>query len=86
MGGDMALSDIRVEDEIFAAEGAVGVGAVRRVTPRRLLVQIEGWGEVEIGPEEIASAHDGKVVLRTAALDPALAAHLGHAHDGEDKA
>jgi hypothetical protein len=79
----MPLREIRVEDEVFAAEGQLGVGAVRVVEPDHLLVYIEGYGEVRIGPENIAAAHDGKVVLDPATLDPALAERLGHVHDGE---
>ncbi len=81
----MALKDIRVEDEVFASEGQIGIGAVRIVRPKTLLVQIEGFGEIEIGPDHIASAHDGKVVLKLDALDPKLREHLAHAHDLEYK-
>jgi hypothetical protein len=79
----MPLSSIRAEDEVFAAEGQVGIGAVREVRPDTLLVHVEGYGEVEIGPDHIAAAHDGKVVLRPETLPPRLREHLGHAHDGE---
>jgi hypothetical protein len=79
----MPLSTIRAEDEVFLAEGEVGVGAVRDVRPRTLLVFIEGYGDVEIGPEHIAAAHDGKVVLNREALDDRLREHLAHVHDRE---
>ena len=79
----MSLLTIREEDEVFAAEGQIGIGAVRHVRPRSLLVQIEGFGEVEIGPEQIDTAHDGKVLLKITELDPSLKAHIAHAHDQE---
>ena len=44
----MPLSTIRIEDEVFAAEGAVGIGAVREVTPKTLTVYFEGYGDVEL--------------------------------------
>ena len=79
----MPLSTIRVEDEVFLSEGDVGIGAVRLVEPSTLIVFIEGYGDVEIGPEAVAAAHDGKVLLDRGALDPRLQAHLDHVHDGE---
>jgi hypothetical protein len=79
----MPLSKIRVEDELFLAESQVGVGAVRAVRPDTLLVFIEGFGDIEIGPANIASAHDGKVLLRPETLSPRLQEHLAHVHDGE---
>ena len=79
----MALRDIRAEDEVFLGEGTVGVGAVREVRAGTLLVWFERAGEHEIGPEHVASAHDGKVILDRAALPADLAERLDHAHDAE---
>lgn len=79
----MPLSTIRVEDEVFIADGQVGVGAVREVTPKRLVVYFEGYGETDIGPEHIVSAHDGKVLLDPATLPADLQEKLEHIHDGE---
>lgn len=79
----MPLSTIRAEDEVFAKEGEVGIGAVREVFPDRLNVYFEGYGELEIGPEHIASAHDGKVLIRPETLPDDLRERLDHIHDGE---
>jgi hypothetical protein len=79
----MPLSTIRAEDEVFARHGETGIGAVRQVRPDTLLIHIENYGEVEIGPAQIASAEEGKVLLKLAALPDALRDHLGHAHDAE---
>jgi hypothetical protein len=79
----MPLSTIKIEDEVFVAEGQVGVGAVREVRPTVLLIYIEGYGDIEIGPDQIAAAHDGKVLLNPETLDSRLREHLGHVHDGE---
>lgn len=79
----MPLSTIRVEDEVFVRTGETGVGAVREVRPDALTVYIEGYGDVEIGPDNIAEAHDGKVVLRLETLPKALQERLEHVHDAE---
>lgn len=79
----MPLSTIRIEDEVFVSEGTVGVGAVRRVAPRELTIYIEGYGDIEIGPENIAAAHGCKVILMPETLPGAVQAHLKHVHDGE---
>ncbi|TFL19895.1 hypothetical protein [Jannaschia formosa] len=79
----MPLSTIRAEDEVFAAEGQVGIGAIREVHPDRLLAHVEGYGEVTLRPEHIRAAHDRKVVLRLEALPEDLLQHLAHAHDAE---
>ncbi|MGB3556546.1 MAG: hypothetical protein WBA25_18105 [Jannaschia sp.] len=79
----MPLSTIRIEDEVFAAEGETGIGAVREVRPDRLLVHFEGFGEVELGPDHILSAHDGKVLVDPEKLPADLRERLPHIHDGE---
>ncbi|SDZ51601.1 hypothetical protein SAMN05444004_11861 [Jannaschia faecimaris] len=79
----MPLSTIKIDDEIFMADGAVGVGAVREVTPGKLTVYIEGYGDIMIGPDQIASAHDGKVLVKPETLPDHVQSHLEHVHDGE---
>lgn len=79
----MPLSTIRIEDEVFIREGETGIGAVRDVRPDTLIVYFEGYGDIVIGPEQIASAHDGKVMVRPETLPEDLQARLDHIHDGE---
>ncbi|MEM7487938.1 MAG: hypothetical protein AAF390_02315 [Pseudomonadota bacterium] len=79
----MPLSTIRAEDEVFVHDGETGIGAVREVRPDKLLVHFEGYGEVLIGPEHIASAHDGKVLVKPETLPGDLQARLDHIHDTE---
>ncbi|WP_299820116.1 hypothetical protein [uncultured Jannaschia sp.] len=79
----MPLSSIRVEDELFVKDGETGIGAVRDVKPDRLIVYIEGYGEIEIGPDHIADAHDGKVMLRVDRLPSDLQERIDHVHDAE---
>ena len=79
----MPLSSIRVEDELFVKDGETGIGAVRDVRPDHLIVHIEGYGELEIGPDHIADAHDGKVMLRRDQLPQDVQDRIEHVHDGE---
>lgn len=79
----MPLSTIRIEDEVFIAEGQVGLGAVRDVRPDTLIVYFEGYGEVPIKADQITAAHDGKVILDPTTLPQDLQARLDHIHDGE---
>ncbi len=81
----MSLSEIAPEWQVFAEEGAVGIGAVRRVTPRALVVYIEAYGEVQVTADQIASAHDGKVILNVDTFDPRTQEAIRHAHDGEGR-
>jgi hypothetical protein len=79
----MPLRTIRAEDELFVRDGETGIGAVREVRPDALTVYFEGYGELIIGPEHIASAHDGKVMIRPETLPSDLQERLDHIHDGE---
>ncbi|MEM8823440.1 MAG: hypothetical protein AAGF30_07515 [Pseudomonadota bacterium] len=79
----MSLATIRVEDEVFVRDGETGVGAVREVRLETLLIYFEGYGDIVIGPENIASAHDGKVLLKPETLPDDLQARLDHIHDTE---
>jgi len=81
----MSLSQIAEEWEVFAAEGTVGIGAVRRVAPKHLTVYIEAYGEVQVSADQIASAHDGKVILKVDTFDPRTQEAIRHAHDREDR-
>lgn len=79
----MSLSEIAPEWQVFAAEGAVGIGAVRRVAPRMLTVYIEAYGEIHVTADQIASAHDGKVILKVETFDDRTQDAIRHAHDRE---
>ena len=82
----MSLKQIKVEDEVFVSEGTRGVGAVRAVRPDHLLVNFEGYGDVELRAENIAAAHDGKVIVRVDTLPPHLQDLLPRVHSGETRA
>lgn len=69
--------------QVYVQEGGEEVGAVREVHADHLLVYIENAGDFRVGPEEIRSVHDGKVILDPARIDDALRAAIAHAHDAE---
>jgi hypothetical protein len=81
----MPLSEIAPEWQVFAEEGTVGVGAVRKVSPRALTVYIEAYGEVQVTADQIASAHDGKVILKVETFDARTQEAIRHAHDRESR-
>lgn len=81
----MSLREIAAEWEVFAQEGAVGIGAVRVVHKDRLTIYLEGFGEVDITADQIDSAHDGKVVIDPAKLPDAARLAVAHAHDREPR-
>ena len=71
--------------EVFAREGATGVGAVREVFADHIVVYFEGLGDQRIVESQIASVHDGKVVLNVSALSDEVQAAIAKAHDAEDR-
>ncbi|MEL6914711.1 MAG: hypothetical protein AAFP13_09420 [Pseudomonadota bacterium] len=79
----MSLKEIAEDWQVFASEGTLGVGAVRNVHPDHLIVYIEGYGEVHVYADQIAAAHDGKVVLDVDTLTDAVQHAIRHAHDRE---
>lgn len=81
----MSMGEIAAEWEVFAQDGAVGVGAVRKVHKDRLTVYLEGFGEIEITADQIDSAHDGKVVIDPGKLPDAARLAVAHAHDREQR-
>ncbi len=79
----MQLSDIENDAQVFAKEGQVAIGAVRRVMPGTIDVYIENHGQVQITLDQISAIHDGKVVLMIDKLSDDLRAAIEHAHDRE---
>ncbi|MFO6465076.1 hypothetical protein ACK8OR_11850 [Jannaschia sp. KMU-145] len=79
----MNIDDIPTGAPVFAREGDVNIGAVRGHDGDALLIHFENHGEVRLTPDQIASHHDGKVMLNLAMLPADLADAIGHAHDGE---
>lgn len=68
---------------VFVADGGVGIGAVREVRDRELLVNIQNAGDVVIPVDAVADVHSGKVVLDLDRLEPGIVEQLRHVHDAE---
>lgn len=52
----MSFNAIREEWAVFAHDGDVNIGAVRRIQPGGLLVYIENYGEVTLDKKDVAWA------------------------------
>jgi hypothetical protein len=74
---------VQVGDQVFLEEGGEEVGAVRHVAKDHLVIYVEGAGDFTLTGPEIAAAHDGKLRLDPAKLDPTLLAAAQAAHDHE---
>lgn len=81
----MKLEKISPDDQVFVKEGSIAIGSVRRVSAEHITIYIEAFGEQRIAPDEIAAAHDGKVVLALDRLPDDVRQAASHAHDAEDK-
>ncbi len=79
----MQLSDIENDAQVFAKEGQVAIGAVRRVMPGSVDVYIENYGQAKITLDQVSAIHDGKVVLAVDRLSEDLRVAIEHAHDRE---
>ncbi len=75
--------EVEVGWEVFVQEGEPALGAIREVTPDRLVIYIENGGDVSITPDQVRRTHDKKVILDVARLPSDVRALLRHAHDRE---
>lgn len=74
---------VAVGDQVFLEEGGEEIGAVRQVAKDHLTIYIEGAGDFTIRGNQVAAAHDGKLVLRPGELEPEVLAAAKQAHDSE---
>jgi hypothetical protein len=77
---------IRLGDQVYTAEGADPIGAVRELQSGRnpgLVVFIENAGDVTVPAFAIRAVHDGKVVLDPEKLPEPVRRALGHVRDSE---
>jgi hypothetical protein len=77
---------IRVGDQVYIAEGADPIGAVRELqsgSHPSLVVYIENAGDVIIPAMAVRAVHDGKVVLDAEKLGEPVRRALGHVRDNE---
>ena len=79
-------ANIRLGDQVYTAEGADPVGAVRELrsgTHPALIIYIENSGDISIPVPAIRAVHDGKVVLDPDKLEDPVRRALGHVRDSE---
>ena len=75
--------DIKVGYHAFVSDGGQEFGAVRKVTPRGVVVYVENAGDFEVPLDAVEAVHSQKVVFDCAKLDPRIRKAIGHAHDAE---
>jgi hypothetical protein len=68
----------------FTTEGHEGIGAVREISKKGVVIYVENGGEFFVPYSAIKAVHDQKVMLDASLLDRALLEAVGHAHDRED--
>lgn len=80
----MQALHVSVGDHVFLDNGDEEVGAVRQVAKDHLVVYIENAGDFVVRGNHVKSAHDGKVILDPATVDPQLIQAAKKAHEHED--
>ena len=76
--------ELQIGAQAFLDEGGEEIGAVREVGPDYVVVYVEDAGDFTISALEIQAAHDGKLILDRAKLDPSVLEAVRHAHERED--
>lgn len=74
---------VAIDDQVFLANNLEEIGAVRQVTADHLVVYIENAGDFIVYGPQVQSAHDGKVVLDPAKVEPKLLEAAQKAHTNE---
>ena len=74
---------IDVGFQVYLSEGGEEIGAVRHVAPDHIIVYIEGARDFVVKGPGVQAAHDGKVVLDPAHVEPELLEAARHAHEAE---
>jgi hypothetical protein len=78
------MQDIQEEFDVFAHDGDMAFGAVRRVTEDAIEIYVENAGDFTIPRAAIREVHDGKVVVDSGQLEPRLQDAIRRARLGED--
>lgn len=69
---------------MFLAEGREGIGAVREVSDREIIVYVENAGNFTVPREAVVAVHDKKVLLDPDTLSPELINAINRMHDAEN--
>ena len=75
---------IREGFDVFVHDGDKAVGAVRKVSPRELVVYVENAGDFVVLISAVKEVQAEKVVLDCSKLEHRLRRAIGHAHEHED--
>ena len=75
---------IREGFDVFVHDGDKAVGAVRKVSPRELVVYVENAGDFVVPVSAVKEVQAEKVVLDCSKLEHRLRRAIGHAHEHED--
>ncbi len=78
------METIEVGYQTFVADGDEEFGAVRKVSPKGLVVYVENAGDFEVPLEAVRAVHSQKVIFDSAKLEPRLVEAIKHAHDAEE--
>lgn len=77
----------RIEEGFMAFvadDGSEGIGAVRQVSDKEIVVYVENAGDFVVPMSAVKTVHSQKVILDPQRLDRAMLKAIGHAHDRED--
>jgi hypothetical protein len=75
---------IREGFDVFVHDGDKAVGAVRKVSPRELVVYVENAGDFVVLISAVKEVQAEKVVLDCSKLEHRMRRAIGHAHEHED--
>jgi hypothetical protein len=81
----MTMHGFRVatDDQVFLANSDEEIGAVRQVNADHLVIYIENAGDFIVYGPQVQAAHDGKVILDPAKVEPKLLEAASTAHERE---
>ena len=74
---------VSIDDQVFLADSDEEIGAVRQVNADHLVVYIENAGDFLVYGPQVKAAHDGKVILDPAKVEPKLLEAAQTAHERE---
>ncbi len=80
----MANATIHEGFEVYARDGGVAFGAVRRVGAHELTIYIENSGDFSVPVSAVKSVYEDKVILDSGKLDDKLVKAISRAHVAED--
>ena len=79
--------EIKVGDQVFVANGAEALGAVRQFEPHgrpEIVIYVENAGDFVVPLEAVQAVHAQKVIVDCDRLEHRLRQAIGHAHDAEE--